>query len=305
VLPTVVKTSAPCVLANSAVSSPQLSATTTTLSGGLDCPHNDSNVALIVSASSCAGTSTVSRNGLRKTSSLSGSLLGGGSGSSASRTVDGPSGVNSAARSLRISGDRGGGIRRSRANTRIAAAAWRAASPTNNAAAATPAASISDTDGTAFSARGSRPTISLGSARYATHTATKNRSTVRPIKATASQLNRATRFRSGRLPSARVISSLLPDSFPQLSTKRHLYADHTNAEFSGCGGPPPRRQAAVGAWLRPYPAHFVVGRVLSTGAYGGSVQASARLGSLVAGDEAERPSRGEGERRVDVVMAYG
>ena len=40
-------------------------------------------------------------------SSLSGSLLGGSSGSSASRTVDGPSGVNSSARSLRISGESG------------------------------------------------------------------------------------------------------------------------------------------------------------------------------------------------------
>ncbi len=40
----------------------QLSATTTTLSGGRVCPHNDSNVAAIVSASLYAGTSTVSRS---------------------------------------------------------------------------------------------------------------------------------------------------------------------------------------------------------------------------------------------------
>ena len=35
--------------------------------------------------------------------------------------------------------------------------------------------------------------MSLGSARNATHSATSNRTTVRPINATASQLNRATR----------------------------------------------------------------------------------------------------------------
>ena len=130
-----------------AVSSVQLSATTTTLSGGLVCPHSDRSVAAIVSASLCAGTRTVSRSGVAATSSLSGNLVAGSSGSSARRSAAGPSGVRITLRNLRSSGESGGGIRLSRARTRIAAATWSAASPRNTAARAAPAASRIDNAG--------------------------------------------------------------------------------------------------------------------------------------------------------------
>ena len=135
VLPTVVKTSAPCRRAISAVSSVQLSATTTTLSGGLVWPRSEASVASMVRASSWAGTSTVSRNRRSEPSSPSGNLLAGRSGSLTRRTAAGPSGVRTRLRSRRISRESGGGIRRSRARTRIDAAAFRAASPTKKVAA--------------------------------------------------------------------------------------------------------------------------------------------------------------------------
>ena len=48
---------------------------------------------------------------------------------------------------------------------------------------------------------GSWPTMSFGSARNATHIASARKTRVRPISATDSQLNRATRLRSGRFSS--------------------------------------------------------------------------------------------------------
>ena len=116
------------------------------------------------------------------------------------RTVDGPRGVNSCDRSLRISGESRCGIRRSRASIRMAAAACSAASPTKTAAATALTATIREKDGTVSSApRGSWPTSLLGSASSATHPATSKKTTVSPNSATVSRLNRATLTRSGRI----------------------------------------------------------------------------------------------------------
>ena len=86
------------------MSSVQLSATTTTLSGGLVCAHSDSNVAAMVRASSCAGTSTVSRNGTCARRRGPATCSGGGSGSLDQPHRDGPSGVSTRLRTVRISG---------------------------------------------------------------------------------------------------------------------------------------------------------------------------------------------------------
>ena len=111
--------------ATSAVSSVQLSATTTTLSGGRACPHNDSRSAPIVRVSLWAGTSTVRRNGVCESVRACGpgACWAGSSGSLTSRIAEGPNGVSTRPRNRRISGDNGAGTRRSRASTRIAAAA--------------------------------------------------------------------------------------------------------------------------------------------------------------------------------------
>ena len=61
VLPTVSTTSTPCAAATSTVASVQLSATTTTRSGGRVCPASDSNVSPRTASSLCAGMSTVHR----------------------------------------------------------------------------------------------------------------------------------------------------------------------------------------------------------------------------------------------------
>jgi hypothetical protein len=147
-----------------------MSATTTTLSGGLVWPHKEPRVAARVRASSCAGTSTVSRKGVRS-ASASGSLLGGRLGSRTSRATGGPSGVRKSRRARRISGESGGGIRRSRARTRIAAAACSAARATKNAAAMAPAATITETAGTTSGPSGSWPTMSSAPTSWAIHAA--------------------------------------------------------------------------------------------------------------------------------------
>ena len=173
---------------------------------GLVCSHNDASEASMVRLSSCAGTRTVSRNGLRGVLDIR-QFAGGEAGSSTSRTVAGPSGVSMRLRSRRLSGERGGGIRRSRARTRIAAAACRAASPKKTAPAATTAASMRCRQGMlSLAPSGSWPTIFAGCARRAIHAATNSRTRVAPISATDNQLNRATRRPGGTyrwLPSGR------------------------------------------------------------------------------------------------------
>ena len=170
VLPTVVNTSTPCARAISAVASVQLSATTTTRSGGLRlAPQRlqrrlDGECLVVGGHQHCQPQRRL--RGVR-----SGSLLSGSFGSSTSRAADRPSGASTIPRARRISGESGGGIRRSRANTRIAAAACSAARPTKKAAAAAPTATSSDTPGTSSGPNGSCPTMSLGATRCATHPA--------------------------------------------------------------------------------------------------------------------------------------
>ena len=100
-------------------------------------------------------------------------------------------------RTRRISGESGGGIRRSRARTRIAAAACSAARPTKKAAAAAPTATSNDTAGMSSGPNGSCPTISFGATRWASHAASTKIPTANPIRPTLKRVNRATRRRSG------------------------------------------------------------------------------------------------------------
>ncbi len=99
--------------AMSAVSSAQLSATTSTRSGGCDCANNESSAAPIRSASLCAGSSTVRRRVFSTSPVAVGSSVSGtcGSRSSCSRLT--PTGLRTRLRIRRASSGRGAGIRRS------------------------------------------------------------------------------------------------------------------------------------------------------------------------------------------------
>ena len=178
----------------------QLSATTTTLSGGRVCAHNDSSVAAIVRLSLCAGTSTVRRNGPCSGSAVAGSLPGGSSGSRTSRTADGPSGVRTAVRSMRISGDSGRrdpavasqNAHRGRNVQRREPSRRRWPRPRRPPRSARPA------ECGRRPRVGSRPTMpASGCAPTVAQTAATKPAKAKTTSATVSKLNRATRRRSG------------------------------------------------------------------------------------------------------------
>ena len=199
VLATVVKTSAPCCRAISTVSSVQLSATTTIRSGGLVWPYNDSRVAAIVSASLCAGTSTVRRSGVFYASRSREpapwkrklGLLGESGDRRAQRSQHRPPEIG-AVPARAVAGSVGPGP-----STRIAAAACSAARPTKKAARAAPTATSNDTTGILSGPNGSCPTISFGATRWASHAANTKTPTANANRPTLRRLSRATRRRSG------------------------------------------------------------------------------------------------------------